>query len=163
MARPTYERNKNNAHAHYENTPAKHQIGKLGEAGVEEWLRRAGVEVDAVFRDLDREGECDLVVAGVRIEVKSWTAEYWEPWGRCATPAQIPWIADKADLILWITVARANDRATIRVQGWSKPAEVGTYSPTYTGPKWKPIRNRQVPLDRMHSPSELLAAIKSVP
>lgn len=163
LAQATFERNHDRPDYSYRNDLKTHQVGKLGETGAEAWLRSHAVNVEPVFRDLDRENECDIRTAAHRIEVKSWSPRFWEPWGRCVTPKQLPWVKKKADLILWTTAEHADGQGTVRIMGWNTPDEVGSFAPLNTGPAWKPVFNHQVPLDRLRVPLALLTMLTETP
>jgi len=163
LAQRTYERNRDRADFSYANKLETHQVGKLGEVGAEAWLRSHNIGVQPVFRDIDRENECDLLTDRFRIEVKTWSRRFWEPWGRCITPKQLPWITKKADLILWTTADHSDSRGAIRIRGWNTPDEVGTFPPCNTGPDWKPVFNHQVPIDRVRDPATFLTILKERP
>lgn len=154
LAQETWERNRDNPDYYYPNNLLTHQVGKLGEVSAECWIRESGHKLDAVFRDLTREGECDLMIGELRLEVKTWSIKHWEKSGRCVIPKQLPWIAKKADSILWVTIDRELEPPLAVIQGFNNVGEIRAYEPIHT-PTLN-ILNHQVPLSDLRDPSTLL-------
>lgn len=154
LAEGTYTRFKGEP-GHYRNLPRSHLLGKLGEVGVERWIRAAGLDPDPAFRDPNRLREADLLVAGGGIEVKTWRAETWEAWGRCVTPAQIRGIARKCHAVVWAIVDDAADPVTVEIVGWNTPDEISATEVHPTGPDYRPVMNHQVAVDAVRDPDDL--------
>lgn len=89
---------------YYGNRQSSHRLGKYGEVAVEKWPKRKGLKVESVFRDIAETRREDLVIEGVRVEVKTWDARYWADMGRCVTPRQLQTHRRKADVIVWCSV-----------------------------------------------------------
>jgi len=142
---------------HYRNTASSHLIGRLGEIGCERWLG-ASVKCESAFRDSARDKQCDIVVAHERIEVKTWSMEFWRPWGRCVATRQLPAIQRKADIVVWCTIDRLREAdCDVTVRGWNRLTEIATLGPTWTGPAGRQVENLQMPESLTHSPLELLS------
>jgi hypothetical protein len=163
LAQLTYERNRERKDYRYPNKLATHQVGKVGEVGVEAWLRANNLDVEPIFRDLAREKECDLKSGRYRVEIKSWSPHSWLEGGRCVAPTQLPWKRKSADVILWTTASHNKDRGTVCIQGWNTPDEVGLFQPRWTHLGGNRVFNHQVPLDRVHVPTTLLTMLESAP
>lgn len=110
--------------SHYPQSPSGVYVGHAGEAAVERYWRRRGYPVEAHWRDPDREDLCDVEVAGVRIEVKTWARHNWVKLGRCVRPTQLPAIEDKADVIVWAMVD-----ADLDVEEWELRAARPLHAP----------------------------------
>ena len=109
---------------YYRNTANSHLIGRVGEIGVARWFEDAGYSVDRLFEQAGRERECDLMCDGRRVEVKTWTAQWWPAWGRCVAVGQLAALAQKADFVLWATAEVDRDSAAVDLQGWSSIEDV---------------------------------------
>ena len=120
---------------YYRNTSNSHLIGKLGELAAAKWFEEHGYEVERLFEQVGREQR--------RVEVKTWTAQWWEAWGRCVAVGQLPALANKADFILW-TTADAASTPTVVLQGWSTVGDVRQAPVLWTGPEGKQVRNHQL-------------------
>ncbi len=138
-----------NAPGHYRNKPNTHRVGKLGEIGVEGWARAEPniTEVDSAFRDGARVREADLILDGVRIEVKTWSLSGWLEWGRCVAPQQVPAIRKKADGVVWCHWDETESR--LAVAGWSTLNEIADRPIIMTGPAGRTIANHQIPVEEL--------------
>ena len=92
---------------YYNNRLNSHFKGKLGEIAVEKFLTNNNLKCDSHFRFFDRENLADIVlkIKGykkiVRIEVKTWSTNYWEELGRCIAVDQFLDLKKKSDVIVW--------------------------------------------------------------
>ncbi len=137
---------------HYRNLQTSHHKGKMGEIAVEKWATGLGRKVEPVFRDISQTSREDLVISGIRVEVKTWDDRWWEEMGRCVTPRQLPALRRKADVIIWCSV----DGNEVTPHGWSTLNDVEARPVTLTGPAHHPVANHQVPADQLRQLDELL-------
>jgi hypothetical protein len=140
---------------HYPNRLKSHVLGKLGEVGVEIWLRSQGYEVDPAFRDLTRQAEADLIVTAHRLEVKSWDVSTWDDMGRCIRPTQVQALTRKADSIIWTVVDRTSEDVRVVIQGWSSMADVQAAPVRVTGPPHLRLENHQLDVDELRDVASL--------
>ncbi len=159
LAEFTHARWKNTT-GHYRNLPRSHLLGKLGEVAAEKWARDQGVDVEAVFRDLDREREADLIVGVLRVDVKTWTAAYWDNWGRCVAVSQLPRLRTKADAILWTTHDDTSGADVVTLRGWSTMVDVTASEVRETGPAYRTVVNHQLDPPDLREISTLLDAAR---
>ncbi len=81
---------------YYNNRLNSHFKGKLGEIAVENFLLDQKLKLDSHFRFADREKLADIVVKikgykkVIRLEVKTWSSNYWLDLGRCVAVDQYP-------------------------------------------------------------------------
>ena len=75
---------------HYNNTLNSHLRGKIGEFACINWFGAKGAMCEAIFEDLNRMSEADLVVGGLRLDVKTWDERWWPQQGRCIAANQLP-------------------------------------------------------------------------
>lgn len=123
---------------YYNNRINSHLKGKLGEIAVEKYLLGRGLKLDSHFRFSDRENLCDIVVKIrkytkiYRLEIKTWSANYWQELGRCIAIDQYPILKKKADFIIWCVVDSTSvdellkkpEPIFISLVGWSKIDEI---------------------------------------
>jgi hypothetical protein len=133
-ARASFERWESQQ-GYYNNRLNSHLKGKLGEIAVEKFLLDQKLKLDSHFRFADRENLADLVVKIkgynkiVRLEVKTWSLNYWQDLGRCIAVDQYTVIKKKADVIVWCLldekqILDASASVKIILAGWSKIDEV---------------------------------------
>ncbi len=139
-------------HRYHNNLGPSHRKRKLGEVAVEKWARTLGVEVGAPFRDLGLAGREDLVVDGIRIEVKTWHHAMWHAMGRSVTPNNVETIRRKADAIVWCSL----DGTEVTVHGWSTVDDVAAAPLTTSGPRHHPVTTHQVPVESLRPVERLL-------
>jgi len=157
LAEKTFERYRNNF-GHYRNTAKSHLVGHLGEFAAFIWLRDNHFAPSPTFLDSTKDRECDIQTNVARIEVKTWSEQHWEKWGRCVSASQFASIKKKADLILWLSVDGVESKTpTVTFRGW---CEVGIFEgmPTImTGDVGREVCNLQLdpsqlkPVEEMRS------------
>lgn len=155
---------------YYNNRLASHLMGKLGELAVEKYLLENGYQIDSHFRFSDRENLCDIVVKVkkytqvCRLEVKTWSANYWAGLGRCISVEQYPILKKKADLVLWCVVETSNvegllnkpERVKVLLAGWSRVQETSAAAVKDTGTGgMRKVRNYQLGENDLHPVSKL--------
>ena len=141
---------------HYRNTPRSHIVGKLGEVAVTKYFASLlpSSTIQPHYSDPTMEAQCDLTVDQARIEVKTWSHEYWHELGRCVAAAQMETVQRKADLIVWCS----EQSGTVFIHGWNTPNEVASVPPVLTGPPHRQVLNHQVALNQMQGYSGGVAA-----
>lgn len=137
---------------YYSNLGPSYRKRKLGEVAVERWAKTLGVEVEATFRDISLASREDLVVGGVRIEVKTWHHAKWPSMGRSVAPGQVRSLRGKADAIVWCSL-EGND---VTLHGWSTLDDVEAAPMTTTGPEHYPAATHQVPVESLRPLEQLL-------
>ncbi len=158
-------------HGYYENTPNSHIVGKIGELACARWAENLGIHCDQAFRDLNRKNEADLILnlgdtRIVRIEVKTWSSDWWQTFGRCIAVRQMRQVRAKADIVIWCASTPYSDLAqretgNVNIAGWNTPAEIARIEPTLTGrPGQDPVRNHQVPMEQVRPLDELDAWLR---
>ena len=128
---------------HYRNLLSSHLVGRIGEIAALEYLARRRLDPVPYFHQLDMDSSCDIDTAAGRCEVKTWSWEHWESWGRAIAAGQLPSLQQKADFILWCALKDPDGRARVRIMGWSMVADI-TGSPEWMGPAEHQILNYQL-------------------
>ena len=169
LANETYERFKGHS-GYYENTLNSHIVGKIGELACAQWAGSLGIHCDQAFRDLERMNEADLILIlgygrRLRVEVKSWSSDSWQPFGRCVPVGQMPQIRAKADIVIWCSVTPLmdlllNKAGDAEIAGWNTSEEIATITPIWTGPPdGRLVCNHQVPVTNVRSIDQLVAML----
>lgn len=150
---------------YYNNRLNSHFKGKLGELAVEKFLLGKKLKLDSHFRFADREKLADIVVKirgykkVLRIEVKTWSKNYWQDLGRCISVDQFPDLKKKADLVVWcITDADviADSPAPVKVTlaGWSTMDDISKAPVKFTGlDNMRKVENHQLAESDLHEMS----------
>lgn len=171
MARETYMRFAGRT-GYYYNTINSHLVGKIGELACVHWAASMGVDCDHVFRDAKRESEADLILMmeydrRLRVEVKTWSSDLWQPFGRCVSTGQMPGVTAKADIVMWCIVdpldgVGLGNRCTAEaeIMGWNTPADIAHIEPTWTGPIGRQRCNHQVPMEQVRPLDHLVAWLR---
>ncbi len=151
---------------HYNNRINSHLKGKLGEITVEKYLLGKKFKLDSHFRFSEREHLCDIVIKVrkytkvYRLEIKTWSAGYWQELGRCIAVDQYPSLKKKADLIIWCVVNSANvdellkkpESILVSLVGWSKIDDITNASIKETGTgEMRKVKNYQLAEKDIHS------------
>lgn len=128
------------------NDVERHFMGKIGEYGVEYLLTRLAARnkqeltIDAVFTDPARDSECDIIVNGHRVEVKTWRPVDYDRFGPCIAERQAKKLAKKCSLILYVTYNSSTNDYVFR--GWNNVTDVDGVEPVLTGRPGKQVLNR---------------------
>jgi hypothetical protein len=74
----------------------------------------------------------------LRIEVKTWSRNYWQELGRCISVDQFPDLKRKADVVVWCVtdadaIADSPAPVNILLAGWSTMGEISNASIRLTG------------------------------
>jgi hypothetical protein len=156
---------------YYNNRLNSHFKGKLGELAVEKFLLDQKLKLDSHFRFQDREKLADIVVKikgykkVVRLEVKTWSSNYWQGLGRCIAVDQYSDIKKKADMIIWCVVDEKQVFDTsmpikVILAGWSKIDEVVKAPIKLTGlDNMRKVNNYQLSETDLHEMSGFQGAI----
>jgi hypothetical protein len=159
-----------NAPGHYRNQWTSHLVGRLGEAAAEQFLRQRGLPVQSHFRFPEREAMCDIEIASVRLDVKTWSATFWPDLGRCVAVNQLPVLERKADAVLWCVLHEKAalpkdewlDKPSVRVAlwGYSTLADIRQSPISLTGrPGMPQVRNHQVAEKNIRPFDELMSLL----
>lgn len=147
---------------YYNNRLNSHFKGKLGEIAVEKFLLNQKLKLDSHFRFADRENLGDIVVKIkgykkiVRLEVKTWSLNYWQDLGRCIAVDQYADMKKKADVIVWCLVYENQvldmpAPVKILLAGWSKMEEVLNATIKLTGlNNMRKVNNYQLAESDLH-------------
>ncbi|MCA2000971.1 MAG: hypothetical protein LDL51_03810 [Chloroflexi bacterium] len=143
-----------NQRGYYNNRLNSHFKGKLGELAVERFLLAQNLKIDSHFRFPDREKLADIVVKLrgyakiLRLEVKTWSRDYWRELGRCIAVDQFTDLKKKADIVVWCAVdanAAMDMPAKVLLAGWSTMDEIAKASIRFTGlENMRKVENRQL-------------------
>lgn len=143
------------ARGHYTNTIRTHFIGRAGEIACSRWLYALGLEHHNRFLDPAQDEWCDIETFApvIRLEVKTWSRDYWPHLGRCVAASQLANIQRKADVIVWL-VADVTPEATesltsltLELAGWSPVADLFGVTARPTGERQ--ILNHQLRADQL--------------
>lgn len=119
----------NHPHSHFVGMVAEHATLVLMEE-IEELIGK-DLSIDAAFQDDTRESECDLIVSGLRIEVKCIKYGSWIRFGPCISAAQLKNIQKKADVVIW---ALYNERQqTFTFEGFNEVKDIANIPTEMTG------------------------------
>jgi len=119
----------NHAHSHLVGMAAEHASWLLFNE-IETLINR-DLNIDPAFQDEKREGECDLYVAGLRIEVKGIKYGSWLRFGPCISARQLPKIQKKADVVLWALYNEKCQEFTF--EGYNLVSEIAAIPTIMTG------------------------------
>ncbi|WEM33481.1 hypothetical protein EJP02_420 [Escherichia phage EJP2] len=119
----------NHPHSHYVGMVAEHATLVLMEEI--EQLLNIDMKIDAVFLDDKRDKECDIVVNGLRIEVKCIKYGSWVKFGPCITAAQRKNIERKADVVLWAVYNERKQSFTF--EGFNRVEDIANIPTEMTG------------------------------
>lgn len=129
---------------HYRNTSNSHLVGRLGEFATYIHLDKKNLDPVPHFLDINKDRECDIGSKVGRIEVKTWSIQHWEQWGRCVSVGQYPSIKKKADVILWCTAEEIeSDTPKVQFRGWSEVSDIEKQEAKMTGVEGRQIHNYQ--------------------
>jgi len=170
-ARASFERWESQQ-GYYNNRLNSHFKGKLGELAVEKFLLDQKAKLDSHFRFADREKLADIVVKingykkVLRLDVKTWSKNYWQDLGRCIAVDQYPDLKKKADVLVWcVTDASGvlDTPAPVKVilAGWSKLDEVLKAPIRLTGfDHMRKVENYQLNETDLHEMSSFISCKK---
>jgi len=156
---------------YYNNRLNSHFKGKLGELAVERFLLDQKLKLDSHFRFADRENLADIVVKirgykkVLRLEIKTWSRDYWQELGRCISVDQFPDLKKKADVVIWcVTDADAiGDTPTpvkVLLVGWSTMDEIAKAPIKFTGLNhMRKVENYQLDESDLHEIDSLIGAM----
>ena len=121
---------------HYNNTANSHIRGKVGEIAVSNFIGQLGFQLDPVFKDLGKMAEADIIIpCKCRIEVKTWSEEFWPTMGRCIAVDQFEKLKKKADLLVWcISASKLEPLMNVDIVGWNLIEDIPSAPRRLTGP-----------------------------
>jgi hypothetical protein len=153
---------------YYNNRLGSHFKGKLGELAVEKFLLDLKLKLDSHFRFPDRENLADLVIKIrgygkiLRVEVKTWSGNYWQGLGRCISVEQFPDLKKKADVVVWCVtdadaIAETPTPVKVLLAGWSSVDEIASAPVRLTGfDQMRRVENHQLDEAALHEINSLL-------
>ena len=160
LAEQTFNRYRNNP-GHYRNTASSHLVGHLGEFAAFIWLRDNGFEPEAYFSDPSRDRECDISTNVGRLEIKTWSAQYWDEWGRAVSVSQLNSIKRKADFIFFCSVDEVeSETPKVQFRGWCEVAIIDQREPKWTGREGRKIHNYQIEQSELKPVEHLTRLLK---
>lgn len=142
---------------HYENTPAIHLVGKIGEVGITKLLAKYTV-CECPALELD-DSKADIIAGRyrVKVEVKTWRSDTFAKYGRAITCEQLPRLEKKAEMVIWTTYTPFLEYGIVRAVGWNYIRLVGLYEPRpFTQPNGNVVMNHQVPMDGVEDMKHLV-------
>ncbi len=169
-ARSSFERWESQQ-GYYNNRLNSHFKGKLGEIAVEKFLLDQKLKLDSHFRFANRENLADIVVKIkgykkiARLEIKTWSKNYWQDLGRCIAVDQYPDLKKKADMIIWCMldekqILDAPAPVKVLLAGWSKMEEVLNAPINLTGlDNMRKVNNYQLAESDLRDMGSFLGAI----
>ena len=101
----------------------------------------------------------------LRLEVKTWSRDYWLELGRCISVDQFPDLKKKADVVIWsVTDADAiGDTPTpvkVLLVGWSTMDEIAKASIKFTGLNhMRKVENYQLDESDLHEIDSLIGTM----
>ena len=154
---------------YYNNRLNSHFKGKLGELAVERFLLDQKLKLDSHFRFPDRENLADIVVKirgykkVLRLEVKTWSRDYWLELGRCISVDQFPVLKKKADVVVWCVVdvdGVVDEPVKILLAGWSTMDEIAKAPIKFTGLNhMRKVENYQLDGSDLHEINSLIGSM----
>lgn len=129
-----------------DNSVERHYNGKIGEFGAHYLFGRLGpmfhreIPMDPIFMDEARDSECDLVVNGLRIEIKTWRPVDYNSYGPCIAERQAKKLAKKADVVVYCCYNHNTNEFALR--GWNYVQDIDGIEPVLTGRPGKQVLNR---------------------
>lgn len=160
-----------NQQGYYNNRFNSHFKGKLGEVATEKFLASNNLKFDSHFRFSDRENLADIVlkIKGykkiIRIEVKTWSVNYWKELGRCIAVEQFSDLIKKSDIIIWCLTDihdTPSDLAStiITLRGWSTINDIQNAPVKLTGlENMRKVKNYQVPETDLRDMTSFLTSL----
>ncbi len=148
---------------HYPNKLGSHLLGKVGELAVGRFLQRHQIDFAPHFQHPEREKLSDLEANGVRIEVKTWRARYWDDLGRCIAVNQREQLEAKADVIVWCVVTvEEKTIQQIAIAGWSDLADIWGAPVRKTGKgTMRKVENYQLGSDNLRPLGKLIVRLRN--
>lgn len=154
-----------NVKGHYNNTLNSHLRGKIGEIAVASMFETLGYGVDLLYADLDKMALADIVISGkTRVEIKTWSLEYWIDMGRCIAVDQLSKLQKKCDCIMWcVSTEKMAPGMQVKINGWNYMSDVSTAPRRLTGPSnGRKVENYQIEIDEVRGTDEFRKYLNSL-
>lgn len=125
----------NHVHGHYVGMVCEHASFVL----FNEIENCSGIalDIDPAFQSDGRDGECDIKVNGLRIEVKGIKYKSWTDFGPCVSTRQLKNIEKKADVILWVLYNEKKQEFSF--EGFNYVKDISSVPPILTGAPGRPM------------------------
>lgn len=131
----------NHIHGHYVGMVCEHAAYVLFECIAES--TGIPLTIDTAYQDSSRDGECDLIINSLRVEVKGIKYKSWQDYGPCISSRQLKNITDKADVVLWVLFNERRNEFSF--EGFNYVKDVHSIPVILTGAPDKPqIENHPV-------------------
>ena len=147
LSEKTYQKYKD-YNGHYRNLRSSHSIGRYGEIAAHKYFKQLGMDCNPHYLNETEDQLCDITADNVRWDVKTWNTKYWQVWGRAVSSKQLPFLAKKADAVLWTSVDPL-EPSFVTIYGWNTPDDVRAYEPVWMGPEGNQVHNHQVPVSEV--------------
>jgi hypothetical protein len=147
LSEKTYQKYKD-YNGHYRNLRSSHSIGRYGEIAAHKYFKQLGMSCTPHYLNEDEDQLCDITADSVRWDIKTWNTKYWQVWGRAVSSKQLPFLAKKADAILWTSVDPL-EPLFVTIYGWNTVDDIGSYEPAWMGPEGNKVHNHQVPVNKI--------------
>ena len=148
LALDTFERYRD-VKGHYRNLLSSHTIGRYGEMGAYQFFVSRRIDAHPYFSNSEYDSLCDIKTKVGRCEVKTWSDNFWNDWGRAVSVAQLPYLEKKADFILWCSALMVNDLVRVDIHGWNTVADMTIRPPMLMGPANNQVENYQLDISEM--------------
>ncbi len=111
------------------------------------------LNIDPIFQNSKRDGECDLKVNDLRIEVKGIKYKSWKDFGPCVSTRQYENIIKKADVVLWVLYNEKKQEFSF--EGFNYVKDIGLQPIILTGVEGRPKIENYPVLDILKPLKEL--------
>ncbi|ELW0836404.1 hypothetical protein ACRYKS_19790 [Escherichia coli] len=125
----------NHAHSHFVGMVCEHASFVLFNE-IENYSGIA-LNIDPAFQSDGRDGECDIKVNNLRIEVKGIKYKSWTDFGPCVSTRQLKNIQKKADVILWVLYNEKKQEFTF--EGFNYVKDISSIPVVLTGVPGRPM------------------------
>lgn len=128
------------------NDVSRHFIGKVGEYGSSQVFEQLQsvfgqqLTIDNVFKDESRDSECDLIVNGLRVEIKTWKPWAFNTYGPCISDRQAKKLNKKCEVVVYAVYDQ--DTKHFALRGWNYTKDIDGVKAKLTGTPGKQVLNR---------------------
>lgn len=129
-----------------QNNLKSHLVGKIGEVAsgnvfvaIKEMMDWP-YDIEQIYLDSNRDSSCDIIINGLRIEIKTWRPCDWKKYSACISERQAVKLHHKADVVVYGTYDK--DTNEYLLLGFNTVQDIMEVEPVLTGPKGKQVLNR---------------------
>lgn len=143
------------------NAIAMHETGALGEVAVVRWAESLDLAVENLAEVPEMDRHPDAVIAGVRVEVKTFSARTWTSRQATISAYQLDSIRRKAEVLVFCKALPPSAAGTtdVEVVGWLSLQSYIALAEPYFDPDFRP--QYRVGVRRLHEPRMLASALAS--